>query len=114
MFSLLSSVGGIDSTRFQKPQAMKDQKEERASPGDKNIEALHETTKNPSRAYPSTKESSLPGRNAQTSQVSMRKTSQATSNQSVSRGNANKQLDMLLDGNFLHNKRSRYLLKIHT
>lgn len=108
MFGLLSSVGGINSSRFQKPQAMKDQRGGQTSPVDKNSTVSQ--AQKPSRDY-----GSLGAQNSGKYSSSVERDPSKfsghsqTASKSTSKGDANSQLDSLLEGD-LFKKRSRYVI----
>ena len=107
MFNLLSSVGGIDSSRFQKPQSMKDQRVGPSASAEKRQAELSskklytersETGAGPSQKLPDSK-LSLP--TSSTAQAGPRP------NRKMAKGDTNSQLDALLEGS-LFNKSNRF------
>jgi hypothetical protein len=105
MYNLLSSIGGIDSTRFQRPQAMKDLRAQE-SPAKKGP-GTSGTSQSAVARPPSSQPSSSYNAEAASGIVSPRlQTSQKPSGVILSQGNSNSQLDALL-GDSLFSKPSR-------
>ena len=115
MFNLLSSVGGIDSSRFQKPQSMKDQRVGQSVPSEKTQAGVSgkkfstdrsERGAGPPQTFPG---SSLGGPKPSTAQAGPKPARQG------GQGDTNSQLDALFEGS-LFNKANRLLsasLSIH-
>lgn len=104
MFSLLSSVGGIDSARFQKPQAMKDQRVGQVPSLDKSqAVAINSRPNTNTRDTGSRTTQVHASGNAEPPRSSSLPKAPA---KEASRENTNSQLDSLLEGSFF-NKRNR-------
>ena len=106
MFNLLSSVGGIDSSRFQKPQSMKDQRVGQSVPSEKIQAGLSSKELNIDRS----ERGAGPSQTFSGSRLGVSKASTAQSGPKSARkggqGDTNSQLDSLLEGS-LFNRPSR-------
>ena len=108
MFNLLSSVGGIDSSRFQKSQSMKDQRVGQPVPSDKSLAGASNKKLNTERAEKNG--DTFQNLHSSTSRGSKPPAAQAGPKPAgmAAQGNTNRQLDALLEGS-LPNKSNRYL-----
>ena len=101
MFNLLSSVGGIDSSRFQKPQSMKDQRVGQVFPSDKSQELVSgESIKASNGLHPTSKVNQEGIRLKAASPSGAYTTPKSTPR--VPSGDTNSQLDALLMGSFFN------------
>ena len=109
MFNLLSSVGGIDSIRFQRPQSMKDQRGSQSSPPEMS-QAVH-ANQNSSLEYSNVGGKSSSNTSSGSKLNSKPSASPSGASKTIARGDTNNQLDSLLEGS-LFNKRNRYMQHI--
>ena len=108
MFNLLSSVGGIDSSRFQKPQSMKDQRVGQSLPSDKSQAGLSTKKTNAERSDRGAQVSqAIPGRDIRGAKPSIAQAGPKPVRKG-GQGDSNSQLDSLLEGS-LSNKSNRSL-----